>query len=237
MAGVVEAGVGAVFRQEFGAGALFGDRAVFEDDDLAEVVHGGETVRDDEGGAAFHEVLDGVHDGGFGGGIESAGGFVEEEDGGVLEEGACDADALALADAEVAAAFADGAVEALGHLHDEVVGLGAFRGFDDFLVGGAHAAVGDVFLHSGREENGVLKDHADVGAEGFFGDVTNVVSVDADDAGCGVVESWYEAQKGAFARAGAADEGEDFPGGDGEIDVLKDRALGGVAEGDVFERD
>ena len=47
------------------------------------------------------------HDRGFGGRIERAGRLVEDEDGRVLQKGAGDADALALADAEVAAAFAD----------------------------------------------------------------------------------------------------------------------------------
>ncbi len=101
--------------------------------------------------------------------------------------------ALALADAEVAAAFADGAVEALGHVHDEVVGLGAFGGLDDFLVGGTHAAVGDVFLSRSWRRESCPEGPCRCGCGGIFCDVADVVAVDPDGARGGVVESRNEA--------------------------------------------
>ena len=60
------------------------------------------------------------------------------------------------------------------------MGLGAFGGFDDFLLGRVGASVGDVFADGGGEEERVLEDDADLVAEGFFGEVAEVVAVEED---------------------------------------------------------
>ena len=65
-------------------------------------------------------------------GSKRAGRLVEEKDGGIFEKGARDSDALALADAEVAAPLTHRALESLRHFHDEIVGLRALGGLDDF---------------------------------------------------------------------------------------------------------
>ena len=66
---------------------------------------------DDEGLAGFiDDAEEHVHDGGTGGGVEIAGGFVGVEDAGVVDEGAGDGDALLFAAGE----FGGEMVEALG---------------------------------------------------------------------------------------------------------------------------
>ena len=65
---------------------------------------------DDDTGAVFHEASEGVLDEFFRLGVEGGGGFVEDEDGGVFEDGAGDGDALALAAGEFDAAFASKSV-------------------------------------------------------------------------------------------------------------------------------
>ena len=56
---------------------------------------------EDDGITLLVEALEEAHDFIAGGGIEVAGGFVGEEDGGVVDEGASDGDALALAAGEL----------------------------------------------------------------------------------------------------------------------------------------
>ncbi len=216
---------------------MLGDGAVGQHDDLIDAVDGGDAVGDDEGGAAAHEFLEGLHDRGLGGGIEGAGRFVEDEDRGVLQKRAGDADALALADAEMAAAFADLRAVAVGHGGDEVVGLGALGGFDDLLLSGVGSAVGDVFADGGGEQQGVLQDDADVVAQRFLGERADVVAVERDAACAGIVEARDEGKQGAFAGARVADEGDGFAGVEPEIDVAKNGVRVVVAEGDVFEDD
>ncbi len=105
-------------------GADLGDAAGFEDDDAGGAADGGEAMGDEEGGAALHEVRERGLDVGFAFGVEGAGGLVEDEDGGVFEDGAGDGEALAFAAGETHAFFADDGVVALGHAQDEVVGEG-----------------------------------------------------------------------------------------------------------------
>src|SRR4051794_7446129 len=106
---------------------------------------GGDAVRDDERGAAAHEFLDRLHDRGFGGRVERACRFVENQDRSVLEKGARDADALPLTDAEMSAALPNLTAVAIGHGGDEIMCLRAFGGFDDFVLSGVEPAIGDVF--------------------------------------------------------------------------------------------
>lgn len=70
-------------------------------------------MRDGDGGAALRGGVECVLDDTFRGGIECGGGFIEEEDLWVAEEGAGDCYALALAAGEEGAFGADKGVEAI----------------------------------------------------------------------------------------------------------------------------
>jgi hypothetical protein len=155
----------AALGEELVEAALLDDAALFEDEDAVHGAEGGEAVGDADDGAVFGEVVDGFLDFGFGLGIERGGGFVEDEDGGVADEGAGDGDALALAAGEALAAFAERGVVALRQGLDEVVRVGFAGGGDDFLAGGADFAEGDVFGDGGVEEEDVLADEREVEAE------------------------------------------------------------------------
>ena len=64
-------------------------------------------VSDDEGGAADHQIGKSFLHKHFGFGVELGSGFIEDEDRRILQDGAGDGDALALAAAEAGAAFTD----------------------------------------------------------------------------------------------------------------------------------
>jgi hypothetical protein len=96
-------------------------------------------VGDDEAGAALHEPLEGRLHEGLALGVEGAGGLVEDEDAGVLEDRAGDREALPLPAGEVDAALAEVGVVAGGQDADELVGVGGLGGLDDLVVGGAGA--------------------------------------------------------------------------------------------------
>ena len=74
-------------------------------------------------------------------------------------------------------------------------------------------------------------------AEGFELDITNVLAVDCDAAGLDIVEAEEEAEDGGFSAAGGADDGDFLACWNGEIEVLEDRSVWTVAEGDFFEFD
>src|SRR5262249_36237436 len=105
--------VAALAGEELLVRADLDDLAAFEDDDAAGVPDGAQAVGDDEAGAALHEFEERALDERFALGIEVAGGFVEDQDARVGEDGAGDGDALLLAAGEAYAAFTDDGVVTL----------------------------------------------------------------------------------------------------------------------------
>jgi hypothetical protein len=109
---------------ELGVGAVGEDAALVEDVDDVGLDDGAEAVGDDDGGAVgtkfrqrgLKEML-GFH-------IDSGGGFIEEQDGSVFEEGAGEGETLALAAAQEDAALADFGIESFGNAANEVFGAG-----------------------------------------------------------------------------------------------------------------
>ena len=94
-----------------------------------------QAMRDDERGAIAHELHQRLLDAALGFVVERRGGFVEDQDGRVLEQRARDRDALPLAAREQRAAIADLGVEALRQLGREFVDIrGRRRGLDGFRI-------------------------------------------------------------------------------------------------------
>src|SRR6185437_9481913 len=106
------------------------------DDDLVGMADGAEPVGDDYAGAVFHHLIDSVLYEAFAFGVERGGGFVEDEDGGIFQEGACDGQALTFAATELAAAVTDVGLVTLFFCGDKTMRIGD-GGCPDDLVHGA----------------------------------------------------------------------------------------------------
>ena len=118
------------------AAVAFADPAVVDDHDLVGVADGGEAVGDDEDGAADAQAFQRFLHFGFAFGVERAGGFVEQQQRRVFQDGAGDADALALAARQPHTSFAQESVVALGQGADEVVRVRCFGGGANLVVAG-----------------------------------------------------------------------------------------------------
>src|SRR5579862_4903786 len=101
---LVEAVVDAALGEEFLMGALFAEAAFVEDEDAVGVLNGAEAMGDDQGGAAAEQAIEGIADLQFGLGVHTGGGFIEDEEAGIVCQGAGEIDELALADGERGAA-------------------------------------------------------------------------------------------------------------------------------------
>ena len=110
--------------------------------------------------------------------VDGARGVVEDQDRRVDEQRAGDGDALALAARQRVAALADHGVVPLGQVTDEAGGTGRLGGRPDLVHGGIGPSVGDVLPDRHREEEGLVEDDADVGAQAGEGQVAHVVAVD-----------------------------------------------------------
>ena len=110
----IRGGVVAVEGEQLLVGALLDDPAVLEDDDPVAAADRGDLVRDDQAGAAGEVLLQGLLDPRLGLGVEGAGAVVEQQDGGVGDEGPGQGQALPLAAGEREPALADRRVQAGG---------------------------------------------------------------------------------------------------------------------------
>src|SRR5581483_8510599 len=108
---------------EPGVVPLANDPSPIENQNHGCVANGAEAMGNDDHGLADDELFQGGLNGGLAFAVEGAGGFVEDKEGGVAEEGAGDGDALLLSAGELRTALADDRVVTLRQqVHDEIVG-------------------------------------------------------------------------------------------------------------------
>ena len=132
-------------------------------------------------------------------GIESGHWFIENQDGRVAQNRACQGDALPLAPRKVDSTFAHKRIVAMRQLHDETMGLGSLRCRDDLLKARLGFAVGDVFSNGSAKEDGLLEDHAHLPPKGFQLEAADVLAVDQDPAPPGIKEPQQQIHDGRFA--------------------------------------
>src|SRR3954466_12492885 len=78
---------------------------VFQDKNHIAVTKRMEVMGDHEGGSALHQHGARVHDGSFGSCVHRTGGFIEDQDGGIPQESACQRNTLTLPSGEVCPAL------------------------------------------------------------------------------------------------------------------------------------
>ena len=136
-----------------------------------------------------HELIQRVLHEAFALAVERARRLVEDQDGGVFQDGARDGDALTLAAGELDAAFAHERLVALREPVDEVVRVGLARGVDDFLAARAGAAIGNVFRDAAAEEEDFLRHDGHLSAQGAQGIFRRRTAVEQESARFRVIEA------------------------------------------------
>ena len=192
---------------------------------------------DHDRGAAFGNLVERRLDRLLGSAVERAGGFVEDQDRRVLEQGAGDCHALFFAARELEPALADHRLIAIRDDRDEAVDGGAAGGFLDHLLAAVGAAIADVVTDGVVEQNGVLGDDPDRRSKAFLGDRSNVLAVDGDSTAAGIVKSIQQPGDGRFAGARRTDDRATRPGRNVDCHAAQDLPLGLIAEIDILEAD
>ena len=178
--------------------------------------------------------------------VKGASGLVEEQNGRVRGDRACDGDTLLLATREQKAALSDGGVVALRQRHDEAVRI---RPDARVLDGGHTVRVARVFewcagqaqLDVGAdghgEEDGLLRDEADLRTQPLNIEVLDVRAVELDGAAGRVVKALDEGNDGALPAARGTDECGRLARSEDEGYPLEDLDIraGRVVEFDVVE--
>ena len=230
-----EFGVVAVLGDELVVPAGLDDAALLEHDDLIGAPDGGEAVGNHEHRAALHEALERELDFAFGDGIDAGSGFVEDDEGRVLQERPGDGDALLFALAEADAFFADISIELLGQGGDEIPGAGLPQGARDFVLGGVFPGEKQVVTHGAFEEERVLRDMTDSGAQLGQRDIADIDAIEPEGAVAYIVAAHGEVGDGRFTGASMTDESGHLVRFDSEAESLEHRGTAGVGEADALE--
>src|SRR5438067_1649116 len=137
--------VEAIQREEFVVRAALDDLALPHDENLIGFANRAEAMGDDKAGAVGHEPFQGFLNKPLRGGIHAGGGFIENKNRRIFQEGARDTDPLLFADAEFDAALADAGIVTLRQASDEFVAIGGARSGEQFFVGRIEPAIENIF--------------------------------------------------------------------------------------------
>ena len=108
--------------------------SILKDEDAIAVFEGREPVGDEKGGADGRFTAQSALDDAFADIVQGAGGFVENEDGSLLQKHASQGQPLALTTREILATFGDGGVVTPGHGEDFVVQVRLTGGLADTVT-------------------------------------------------------------------------------------------------------
>ncbi len=217
--------------------AVLDQAASVDGDDPVGAADGGEAMGDDEHGAALRDALHVLLDDPLALIVERAGRLVEDEDARIGHQRAGDGEALALAAREAAAALADHGVVAIRQFEDEFMRARELGRGNDRLDGHGGIGQGDVVADRTVEEHALLQHDADLTAQPGRVDDAEVEAVDEHAAALRHIEALHELRQRALAGPGRADDADDLPGRNVEVDVAQHLgAVDPVAKGHMLQR-
>src|ERR1700686_3561171 len=200
-------------------------------------------MRDDQSGASAEEAVEGVANLQLGLGVDTGGGFVQDEEARIVCQSASETDELALADGERRATLVDGSANAFWEGFDEI---GETDSTDRLLHGravDAGSAESDVRFNGAGEEKRILEDDAEEAAQVLEIDFADVDAIEKNLSTLDIVKPEQKRDQRGLAGAGMADDGQRLAGLDAERDVTQDPVVfsgignGAVAEPDIAEFD
>src|SRR5216684_1088377 len=216
--------------------AAFDDAPMIQHEDLIHTLHRQQAMRDLQGGTPPREFIQSVQQRALSQGIKVSGGFVEDEDGCVFQEGAGNRQALALAAGQLQTLLANPGFEPQGQLAHKLGELRLFHGCLDLRLAGSGPRQQQIGAQGVIENIGILGDDADQVAQVAQAVAADVLPVQANDATWWVPEAQREANQCAFAPATGADNRHAAAGAQVEADIAEHLTLTKVvSKMDMFE--
>ena len=157
-------GVMAVLGQQRRMVTAFDNVPGVKHDDLIGIDHRRQAVGNDQGGAPGRNLAQRFLDFLLRMGIQRRGGFVEQQDAGLFENGPGNGDPLLFAAGQLQAPFTDHGLVTVRLVHDEIMDAGQLGRFLHFRRGCLRVAVGDVVIDRIVEQHRILRYDADGGA-------------------------------------------------------------------------
>src|ERR1700685_477774 len=171
--------------------------------------------------AAAHQIMQGGLHQSLRLTIQRGGGFVQNQDRRIFQDGARNRDALAFSSGETYATLANHFVVTLGQRMDEVMRQsGAGCGFY-FFEPNMRLAVSDVVANGVVKQNGFLSDDSHLLPQRSQRYIAHVEAVDEQASFGRVEKSWNQMDKRALARTARADDGQNLPAANFQVDVMQ----------------
>ena len=220
-------------------GAGLHDSAFIHDHDGVGVFDRGQPVRDDQRGAAAHDLVESGLDVAFRFAVQGRSRFVENQDRGILQKRPRDGHTLPLAPREKHTVVAHRSVQSIGQPLHEYIRMGTpYRIVDCTRVRVGQGTVGDVGGKGIVEQRNLLRHQGDLAAQIVLGIGLHRRAVDAHLTPVDIVETGDQAGQGRLAATRLADQGNGLPRLDGQVDALQHIARTPlVSEMHVFELD
>ena len=190
---------------------------------------------DDQHRAVCKLVVDHIKDGILCAKVQTAGGFVQDIEVRILQEGPGQRQTLLLAAREAVTGFLEVGVVLQRQLPDELVGICLFGSGLDLIEACLRSGNADVVVDGLAEQLDVLGDIGDGTADRGIAVLVQRDTAHADGTFLRLIILEQKLGDGGFAAAAAAHEGHLLAIGDGEGDVAQGRRTAAVAEGDILE--
>lgn len=160
--------------------ALLGDLAAVEDDDAVGMLYGREAVSDNKGGAVSGKLCQRLLDLALGLSVQSRGGLIHNQNGGIFQEYSRDRQALLLPARKLDTAFADDCIQSFRKGCDYPIEPGSLHSLDDVRLWRVQLAIGDVLADRSTEQKHILLHYANLAAKRREGHIADVNSIDLD---------------------------------------------------------
>src|SRR5215471_8673493 len=170
-------------------------------------------------------------------GVDIGRGLIQDEDTGIANNGASEAEQLSLANAQVHATLGERRIVALRQGQDEIVCPDRLGSSDHVCIAGGCAGIANVLLDSTGKQIGLLENHAHLAHQRLALHVSDVKAVDDDPALRDISEAVQQGGQRALASAGRSYQGDSLAWPDVQVDILEHLDPWDVVEGDVVKGD
>ena len=223
---------------QFHVVARFHQAAVVKDQDPVGVDHAGKAVGNPQGGPTHNQPVQGLHYYRLVLRIDAGECLVQNEYGGVLQQGSGDGNALLLPTRQPDGPLAHHRVVTIGQMADELVGIGGSCGLLHLRLGRVRISESQVLCHRPMEQVGVLGDHGDLLPQSFERYFSQVAASHPDDALLRVEEPEDQPNDGGLASAAGPDKTQGLSLVEGKREIVQGGPASlAVGMTDVFEGD
>ena len=182
---------------------------------------------------SLHQPVQFLLDQGLAFRIKGSGGFIQNQNGSILQESAGNRYTLPLASGQSASSVAKHGLVAVRHAHDKAVRSCGARRSHHHIIRSVLPSQPDVFHNGAVEQDGVLGNEGDIFAHIVQGSVPHIHAIHAQGSGTNVIKPGEKAGKCCFSGSAGPYQPHYFPGADMHVYAVQHLAGTVIGEGNA----